>query len=191
MSFPPIYWWRKLRAREQSAGLRVPALFPGHAASLSQTVTDAQASAAASQEESLLPRIYLHGKEVTNETSKLIQKGLLQTADSWTRLDCSGQTGEVHDSWIPIWSCYSHYSSSCLLSYHPPMPPLEHCPPDHRHTQPPCSQLCCAKIAWSGNSYELKWQKYEPQSSACSWAQKEKLRVWCLYLTTLPASLLS
>lgn len=82
MSFPPIYRWRKLRAREQSAGLRVPALFPGRAASLSQTVTNAQASAAASQEESLLLRIYLHGKEVTNETSKLIQKGLLQTADS-------------------------------------------------------------------------------------------------------------
>lgn len=129
----------------------------------SPTVTNAQGSAAASQEESLLPRIYLHGKEVTNETSKLIQKGLLQTADSWTRLDCSGQTGEVHDSWIPIWSCYSHYSSSCLLSYHLPMPPLEHCTPDHRHTHPlplnsavPKQHEVGTPMSSSGKSMNLK-----------------------------------
>lgn len=66
MSFPPIYRWRKLRAGEQSAGLRAPALFPGRAASLSQTVPNAQAKAAASQEGPLLPHIHLHGKEVTN-----------------------------------------------------------------------------------------------------------------------------
>lgn len=66
MSFPPIYQWRKLRAREQSTGLRVPALFPGRAASPSQTVPSTQANAADSQEEPLLPHIYLNGREVTN-----------------------------------------------------------------------------------------------------------------------------
>lgn len=97
-----------------------------------------------------------------------------------------------------MWSCYSCSSSRCLLSYYPPTPPLKHSSPDNTHTHththttlPVSSQLRCAEVAPSGNSYELKWHKYICQSSVCSWARKAKLRVQRSHLTALPASLLS
>lgn len=95
--------------------------------SFSQTVTNAQASAASSQESLLLHHVYLHGKQIIRHLS-LFRKLFYRLQVALQGRIAFDKAGQVHDSWIS-WLCYSHYSSSCLLSYYPPTPPLKHSSP--------------------------------------------------------------
>lgn len=147
--------------------------FPALLLSFSQAVTKAPANTASSWEGPLLHHVYLHEKVITNKSSQLTQKALLQAAGGLARLDCSLQ--------------------SCLLSYRPRSrlsnsSPILH-PPTH-HPPPFLLTLACQS---STRRVLLRAEValYVCQSSTCCWAQKAKLTAQRSQLTTLPVPLFS